>query len=219
MKWLLLAWAWTSVSLHALDEAEIINGWLARQTNVQTWAADFKQTRNLKSLTQPLVSTGQVWFAAPHNFRWELAGNHTVAIRNGENMLVAYPRLKRAEKYNFENSKASQWKDTLALLQTGFPSSAQELKQQFKILGVAPVEGLYKLGLEPRSPSARKMLPQINVFLNPSDLTLAGTELVFTDQSRMRNDFRNIRTNVNVSGRFQFDLPPDFKLVDPLASQ
>ena len=205
-----------ALSARGSDTTGIINGWLARQTNVQTWTADFTQTRNLKSLAQPLVSTGQVWFAAPHNFRWELGGNQTIAIRKGENMLVVYPRLKRAERYDFENSKGGHWRDTLALLQTGFPRSEQELRQQFNILGISPEEGLYQLALQPKSPSARKMMPQINVFISRGDLTLAGTELVFADESRMRNDFRDIKTNVNITGQFEYELPPEFKLVEPL---
>ena len=202
----------------ALEESKIINGWLARQTNIQSWAADFTQTRNLKSLAQPLVSTGQVWFAAPQNFRWELGGNQTIAIRKGGNMLVVYPRLKRAERYDFEKSK-SEWKDTLALLQTGFPRSERELREQFNILGISGVDQLYKIELQAKSPGARKMMPQINVFLSANDLTLAGTELVFADESRMRNDFRNIKTNVEFAGRFDYELPPDFKLVEPLESR
>ena len=49
-----------SANAATLDQSTVVNGWLARQTNVQTWAADFTQTRTLKSLRQPLVSTGQV---------------------------------------------------------------------------------------------------------------------------------------------------------------
>ena len=73
--------------------------------------------------------------------------------------------------------------------------------------------------VRPKSPAARKMMPQINVFLNRADFTLAGTELVFVDNSRMRNDFRNIRTNVDVSGRFEYELPPNFRVVEPLQNQ
>lgn len=207
--------AGTSLSTSALNQSEIINGWLARQTNVQTWTADFTQTRNLKSLAQPLVSTGQVWFAAPNNFRWEIGATQTVAIRKGDEMLVVYPRLKRAERYDFETTKGGQWRDTLALLQTGFPRSEQELREQFNILGISLANEWYQLVLQPKSPSARKMMPQINLFLT-RDLTLAGTELVFADQSRMRNDFHSIKTNLNVAEQFNYTLPSNFKLVEPL---
>ena len=46
--------------------------WLAVQTNLQSWSADFTQTRSLKVLAEPLVATGRVWVAASR-FRWEWA--------------------------------------------------------------------------------------------------------------------------------------------------
>src|SRR5207253_1472077 len=71
-----------------------LTAWLSAQTNIQTWSADFAQTRTLKSLTQPLMGTGRVWFAAPNRFRWEL-GNpaQTIAVRQPDELSVIYPRL------------------------------------------------------------------------------------------------------------------------------
>ena len=133
---LILLAIFLTVASRGADMDAIVNGWLAHQTNVQTWAADFTQTRTLKGLAQPLVSTGQVWFAAPQNFRWELGRDHTIAIRSNETMLVMYPRLKRAEKYDFENAGRSEWKDTLALLQSGFPQSRADLDRQFNLVSM-----------------------------------------------------------------------------------
>lgn len=201
----------------AATSDEIISGWLARQTNIQTWSADFTQTRALKGLSQPLVSTGQVWFAAPQNFRWELQKDHTIALRSNDTMLVLYPRLKRAEKYDFENAGRNEWKDALALLQSGFPRSRADLDRQFNVLSTSQTnnESLVLLELQPKSPGARKMMPQINIRLNP-DLTLAGTELLFVDGSRMRNDFRDVQTNPPVAGKFSLEIPPGFTLVEPM---
>ncbi|MGZ8899812.1 MAG: LolA family protein, partial [Limisphaerales bacterium] len=126
-----------SLAARAADPSTVINRWLAHQTNIQSWSAEFTQTRTLKALSHPLVSTGQLWFAAPQNFRWELGRDQTIAIRSNETMLVIYPRLKRAEKYDFQNSGRSEWKDTLALLQSGFPRSRAELDHQFNLVSIA----------------------------------------------------------------------------------
>lgn len=209
--WILLAILATLTS----EANEIVDGWLAKQTNIQTWTAAFTQTRTLKGLAQPLVSTGQVWFAAPQNFRWELGRDHTIAIRNADSMLVLYPRLKRAEKYSFEGTGRSEWKDTLALLQSGFPRSRAELNQQFDLLTVAKTNSVYEVQLQPKSAGARKLMPRINVLLN-TNLALAGTELVFVDGSRMRNEFNATQTNATVTGKFDLAVPADFKLVEPM---
>lgn len=204
-----------STATRAADLNTVVSGWLADQTNIQTWSAQFTQTRTLKALAQPLVSTGQVWFAAPQNFRWELGRDQTIAIRQDDIMFVVYPRLKRAEKYNFENTGRSEWKDALSLLQSGFPRSRAELEQQFNLLSIAETNSLLQLNLQPKSVGARKMMPRISVLLN-TNLTLAGTELVFIDGSRMRNEFHRVRTNVEVQGKFDLDLPAGFKLVEPM---
>lgn len=218
-RWIfILALVCTAGRSRGAELNEVVAGWLARQTNVQSWSADFTQTRVLKTMVQPLISTGQVWFAAPRNFRWELGGDQTIAIRNEEVMLVIYPRLKRAERYQFESTTRSEWKDALALLQSGFPRSRSELDQQFSILRAVPINNLVQLELEPRAPGARKMLPRIHVFLD-GELALAGTELVFADGSRMRNDFRNISTNASLAGRFDLTVPAEYKTVEPLRSK
>jgi outer membrane lipoprotein-sorting protein len=216
MKWLVLALSVCCTAFsRGADADRIISGWLAHQTNLQTWAADFTQTRTLKALAQPLVSTGQLWFAAPRDFRWELGKDHTIAIRKNDTMLVLYPRLKRAEKYDFESSARNDWKEALALLQSGFPRSRAELDRQFNILNASETNSIILLELQPKSPGARKLMPKINVRLD-AGLTLAGTELVFADGSRMRNDFRNVMTNADVAGKFSLEIPPDFTVVEPM---
>src|SRR5881296_2017055 len=54
------------------DIPAVVTAWLQAQTNIQTWSADVKQIRSLKTLLQPLTATGHVWFAAPNQFRWEI---------------------------------------------------------------------------------------------------------------------------------------------------
>lgn len=206
--------AWCVLPIFAVDQESVLAAWLGKQTNVQTWTADFVQTRSLKALAQPLVSTGRVWFAAPQNFRWELGNNQTIAIRSNETMMVIYPRLKRAEKYDFAASGPSEWKDTLSLLQSGFPRSRAEIDQQFKIISLRETNNVHELALQPRSAGARKMMPQINVFISTNS-TLAGTELVFVDGSRMRNDFHDVRTNGAVEGKFDLTIPADYRLMEP----
>src|SRR5881275_289400 len=89
-----------SFNARAADTNTLLTTWLNAQTNIQTWSADFVQTRTLKSLTQPLTAKGHVWFAAPNRFRWELGSPpQTIAVRGTDEMLVIYPRLKHVERY------------------------------------------------------------------------------------------------------------------------
>src|SRR6266850_630013 len=119
----------------AAENNPLLSSWLGAQTNIQSWSADFLQTRTFKSLTQPLTATGHVWFAEPNRFRWELGHPpQTIAVRATNELLVIYPRLKRVERYPLSGAQSGEWRDALALLESGFPRSKAEIASRFKIL-------------------------------------------------------------------------------------
>jgi len=204
---------------HATDTNAVLNSWLAAQTNLHTWTADFTQTRSLKTLAQPLVATGHLWFAAPNRFRWELGSPAlTIAVRQADHMFVVYPRLKRAERYPLNGAQAGQWRDALALLEAGFPRNRADLDARFRILSLVETNGSWQLTLQPRSAFARKMMSEIRVGLAVSNFALTSTELVFADGARMRNDFTNgVLNPVFDEKLFDWKPPSDFKVTEPLS--
>jgi outer membrane lipoprotein-sorting protein len=200
------------------DRSPALSSFLAAQTNLHTWSADLTQIRRLKTLTQPLVSTGRVWFAAPNKFRWEIGSPpQTIAVRGGDEMLVIYPRLKRVEKYPLTGERMGPWKDTLALLEAGFPRSEAEMESRFKILSVTPTNDVFNVVMEPRSSSARRMMPLIMIAFGANDFQLRATELQFADGSTMRNEFRNAQINQSLDlALFTPKIEPDWKIVEPM---
>lgn len=197
----------------------VVGQWLAAQTNLQTWTATVRQIRSFKSMAQPLQETGRVWFAAPNRFRWEIGTPaKTIAVREPDQMLVIYPRLKRAERFPLTGSEAGPWRDTLALLEAGFPRSAADLEARFKVLSSTATNGTWELGLQPRAASARRLMPLLKVAFAESDFRLQVTELRFADGSLMRNEFSDASVNPPLDpGVFQPVLEPDIQIVEPLA--
>ncbi|MDB6017540.1 MAG: LolA family protein [Pedosphaera sp.] len=191
--------------------------WLNAQTNIQTWSADFIQTRTLKSLTQPLTATGHVWFAAPNRFRWELGHPpQTIAVRQPTQLLVVYPKLKRAERYPLDSDQAGPWKDTLALLDAGFPRSRAEVESRFNILAQATTDGVHEITLQPKAEAARRIMPQIRIAFATNDFSLHSTELQFADGSTMQNVFTNAVLNPKIDESvFRPPLGEDYKIIEP----
>ena len=174
----------------------LLSSWFNVQTNLQTWSADFIQTRTFKSLTQPLVATGQVWFAEANRFRWELVRPpQTIAVRAPDDLLIVYPRLKRVEKFPLSGPAQGQWRDALALLEAGFPRSEADLLSRFRLLSQTISNSVCSLTLQPKSASARRLMPQIRIEFTTNTLELCATELRFADGSSMRNDFQNGKLN------------------------
>ena len=195
-----------------------LDKFLSAQTNLQTWSADLTQIRRLKTLTQPLSATGPVWFAAPNRFRWEIGSpTQTIAVRGADDMLVIYPRLKRVEKYPLRGEAMGQWKDTLALIEAGFPRSRADIEQRFKIISLASSNDVYHAVLQPRSAAARRMMPQITIEFATNDFQLRATELQFGDGATMRNEFRNTRLNPPLQDSlFTPKLETNYKVVEPM---
>src|SRR5437773_6825074 len=202
----------------ACGVGSVLGAWLNSQTQIQTWSAEVIQTRVLKSLAQPLTATGRVWFAAPNRFRWELGTPpQTIALRQPEQMLLIYPKLKRAEKYPLSRDHAGPWTDTLALLEAGFPRSQSELESRFRIESEATTDDVHEVTLQPRSASARRMMPHIKIVFATSDFSLRATELQFADGSRMRNDFTNAVMNPKLDDSlFTPKFDKDFQIIEPL---
>ena len=202
----------------AAEDNPLLSSWLGAQTNIQSWSADFIQTRTFKSLAQPLTATGHIWFAEPNRFRWEL-GNppQTIAVRATNELLVIYPRLKRAERYPLSGTQTGEWRDALALLESGFPRSEAEISSRFKILSQTITNEVCELSLQPKSVSARKMMPQIKIAFGTNDFSLRGTELQFADGSTMRNSFTHPVLNPTIDkGVFSPQIESDFRIVEPL---
>src|SRR6266850_1343059 len=199
----------------------IVTAWLNTQTNIQTWSADVTQIRTLKTLTQPLSATGHVWFAAPNRFRWEIGKPaQTIAVRTADEMLVIYPRFKRAERYSFGAQQSGPWKDTLALLEAGFPRNEADLNKQFRIKNLSTSNNVCELKLEPRSAAGRRMMPQLTIAFSTTDYMLRATELQFADGSTMRNEFSNPELNPKLDpALFMPQLGSDYTIVEPMKHQ
>lgn len=208
----------STFAARAADTNAVLNGWLAAQTNLQTWTADFTQTRTLKTLTRPLVATGHLWFATPNRFRWELQSpSQTIALRATDEMWVIYPKLKRAERYPVNAKSAGEWKDALALLEAGFPRDRKDFESRFHILSLGETNGSWQLSLQPSSAFAKKMMKEIVIGLATNDYALTSTEMVFVDGSRMRNDFtKGVMNSGFDPSVFEWKPPADYKVTEPM---
>jgi outer membrane lipoprotein-sorting protein len=206
-------------ALRAADTNAVLDAWFAAQAKVRSLSADFVQTRTLKTLVQPLVATGRLWFSPPNQFRWELGQPaQTIALRQADEMFVIYPRLKRAEHYPLGASAPREWRDAMSLLDAGFPRTRREFDAQFQIQSLTETNGTWLVSLQPRSAAARQIMPELRVSLTTNDFSLATTELVFVDGSRMRNDFTNAVANAVLDENlFQWKPPADFKVTEPFA--
>jgi outer membrane lipoprotein-sorting protein len=106
----------------------------------------------------------------------------------------------------------------MSLLQAGFARDRKEFDAQFQILSLMETNGTWQMSLQPQSAFARRMMPELLIRLATNNFSLASTELVFVDGSRMRNDFTNSVWNPMLDEKlFEWTPPADFKVTNPFA--
>ena len=203
--------------IHATDYDAQFNQWFEVQTNLQSWAGDFTQTRTLTVLNQPLISHGKVW-VKPGEFRWELGQPvQTIVLRTPEQLLIIYPRLKRVEKYPLDAVPTGPMKDALALLDASLPRDRATMEKSFSLLSAAETNSILQMTLQPRSEAARKFIGQIVIGFRTNDFTIAVTEMKFADGSKLHNDFTNVVLNQPIEAKmFAAELPADYTVSEPL---
>ena len=205
-------------SLCAGPKEQIVDDWIHMQSTIHTWTADFKQIRELKALTQPLTATGKIWFSAPDRFRWEvMLPAPTIATRTQDDLLILFPRLKRAEKYSLASLRQGQWKDLLNLLDTGFPRSSADFEKQFHVRDVVEIPGGRRLVLDPKSDLVKKYLPEIDIDIRMPDFMLLGTTMTFVDGSVLKNEFTNPQLNQPIDPGVYTPSVSDYKVTQPLS--
>jgi outer membrane lipoprotein carrier protein len=202
----------------AAESDPMFERWFAAQTNILSWTADFTQTRALKVLTQPLTATGKVWVKVPNLFRWELGDPpQTIALRQPDQLLLIYPRLKRAEKYSLTDVPPGALRDALALLDASFPRDRATMESRFRLLSAMETNATLHVTLEPKSSAARKFISEIVIAFRTNDFAITTTAMKFADGSSMRNDFTNVVVNPVIPPEtFTPKLGSDLTVVEPL---
>lgn len=203
--------------LRAAESDRFLDGWFAAQAGLKSWSAEFTQTRSLKALKEPLKAPGRLWFAAPDRFRWELGvPAQTIAVRTADELMVVYPRLKRAERYSLRGDTGEAWRGALALLDAGFATNRAALEARFQVASQTPVADGMQIVLKPLGSSARRFMTEVRLVIDREGIEMLANEMRFADGSALRNDFTNtVRNPALPDTLFHYQIPGDFKVVEP----
>ena len=214
-------WLCPPATAAAIETNAVVTAWLGSQASIRTLTADLIQTRKLKALADPLVTKGRLWFEPPDRFRWELGvPAQTIVVRDGKDLLMISPRLKRVERYPMDGSAKGPWTDALSLLESGFPRDAASFHRQYHVRSLAETNGVFEFRIQPASPGARRMITGILLVVGTNDFGLQASELSLADGSVVRNDFGNVRLNAKLeTNTFAPAITADFKIVEPWKKQ
>lgn len=200
------------------ESAPTWESWWKAQASLQTWEAEFTQTRRLAGLSRTLQTVGHLWFQSPRSFRWELGKPaETIAVRESGTIWVIYPKLRRVERYPVDGGGRGAFSEASALFEAGLPKSRAELETSFTEVGRFTTNGCHVLALAPRSTRLKRILTRIEIAIpQAGEPVLKWTEMQLRDGSVLRNEFKEPRTNQPVSaGLFAAPSLDGMEVVDP----
>lgn len=189
-----------------------VGQWIARQSSLQTLSADFVQTRALKTLKDPLKSSGKLWFRAPDAFRWELEGKpgepqKAILLRKKDEVLLISPKQKKATRYSAKEIEQEAGARGLPLVKFPMAKSLGDFLNQFDVQDLQMTGQRCDLDVLPKDINARKYLKSLRISFDTVTGYLLAFEMATKEGSTLRNEFSNVRVNGPVDKTvFDFDI-------------
>jgi outer membrane lipoprotein carrier protein len=204
---LIFAFASTGLAATAPDLAPV-RQWLERQQSIKSISSDFIQTRALRSLRSPAVTSGKFWFHAPSSFRWQIGDPpKTIVLGNARMVDVIQPGKKIAGRSSAEGVGAKARSRGFDFISFPLAANFDEFQRQFEILEVQTKNGRCHLELLPHNPQARRFLSKLTLDFEIASGQLLAFEIATRDGSSMRTEFRNTEVNSPLDpALFRYDL-------------
>jgi outer membrane lipoprotein carrier protein len=188
-------------------DAEPLKKWLSQQTNMRTLSADFRQTRKLRVLRDPVVKMGRVWFSAPQAFRWEIGmPPEIIALRKNSSIFLIYEKERKARRFDVTTLGEKAGARNLGMMDFPMAASYVDFEQRFEVLNLTVTGNRCDLDILPKDQSVRKYLQKIRLSFNTDNGDLLVFEIAFRDGSTLQNEFSNIRVDQKLDASiFDFD--------------
>lgn len=180
------------------------------QKGRQTLRADLFQRQESELLAEAEESTGKFYYRAPDQARFEIEGPEpTVMLMRGEELLVWYPALGRAER-----QAGGRYVGRIMEMLAG--GGIAEMTRRFSTRAAFPTdpEAPWRLTFEPRSRRLAKHLEELEVWL---DRELYAPVFLRVQESTGSTEIRlsNLEPDVELPAEtFELELPIGTEVVD-----
>ena len=173
--------------------------------------ADFEEEKEVNLMNKPIISSGQVWFAAPDKFRREVKGNSpSVTVSDGRQLWIYYPKFQSAEHYSL--GKHSPLDAGIAALTAAL--NLENVENSYRITAGKSENG-YELQLVPRNPSLKRLLKAFTIQMN-AELQVQHTEMVQPNGDHIVTRYANESRAAIPSSTFEFTPPSGTSVTTPL---
>jgi outer membrane lipoprotein-sorting protein len=162
---------------------------------VNTLESDFVQEKNLSVLSNKIISRGHFCFMKENNIRWEYLTpyKYLIIISNGK---IFIKEEKNQKQYDIQSNKMFQEMNKFisGCIQGDILKNDKDYQA-----GFFEDDKNYFVSLVPRAETMRKMLNEVQIWFNRSDLTVSRITMVESGGDYTRIDFTNKKLNTDIA--------------------
>ncbi len=189
---------------------EFVSG-ISQTRGQDTMSANYKETRKLALLKEPVLDEGTLIFRAPAMFRKESSKpGGALNLSDGSTLWVVFPDKNTAEKYPLKSNRALQ--DSFLALSKAF--NLTELSREFDVRGERN-DGKVTLSLLPRRKGLKQTIRSVVVsFGSKNEIKAVEVEAMNGNRTSFQlTDERKLKVPENI---FQFTPQPGMTVSAPL---
>jgi outer membrane lipoprotein-sorting protein len=161
---------------------------------VNTIESDFIQEKNLSVLSSKIISKGHFCYKKDNNIRWEylIPYKYLIIISNGK---IFIKEDKSQKQYDIQSSKMFQEMNKFisGCIQGDILNNEKDYKA-----GYFEDDKNFFVSLVPKAEAMRKMLNEVQIWFNRSDLTVSRINLVEAGGDYTKIDFTNKKLNTDI---------------------
>lgn len=189
---------------------EVLSEIDARQKDVHTLRAQFRQTKELGMLAEPEVSTGEFVFQQPNRVLWRYVSPRPVSMSIADGTMTTwYPQLERAEKM-----EVKRFEDRIFRYMGAGTGAIRELGRYFDFRFIEDrKENEYVLELDPKTRTLAKRIRSITIWIDAETYFTKGFEYVEGDGDLTRFEFHDVEMNPDLrADAFELNIPKSVKI-------
>lgn len=183
-----------------------------KQKGIDTWDADFIQTKVTSLMSDKIVSEGHTVFKRPNLIHWRyIKGSNLLMVFNGQEAWLYYPNLREAERYR--NIERMIKKFPLA-----YGLAIENLRKYWNISIISDSpNGFIILELRPKEKESRRVFEKITLLIEKKIGVPRKVQIFEPGGDYTIIEFKEIKVNENLpSDLFTFKPPAGVKVVNPL---
>ncbi len=184
----------------------IVQQWVDAQKHMGDIEVDFKLTRTLPTMKEPVVATGHFWKLADGRFRWEMGSPPaTILLFDNQDLRVWDGEKNTWQTLSPSDGRMRMWMQFLNTKEMNPEAMAKTFLPT--VTGEKP--DVVTIALQPKGLLVRRHLKQVDLQIDPRTKYLLQIRLIQSDDSTVLMAFGNPRSMTAADrSKLQFTTKP-----------